>query len=457
MTNITTRVLVRVGREPARQAPELRLVSECIPGPTVRAGERGVGWVTEPNRHPCHSSQQQNALREESRTPLFPPRQTVRILKRNTSTRLLSTAHKGSGFFGLRLSLRGHFVGPITPLLLIQSATVALAVQDRTQIVTAVAVTTSNSSAYAYIDADPVGRVLLFWQGDFYTDPTIPLAILPEEFPLLAERRAWQGQGPIDGAMLRSWDVQFADPLHHNPQVKAGGVPWSLNVGGINQLSSQCGSLERLPGFASRFETPAIVSKCATGSASVKLASAPTRGDTGPFHVHNRLCGNRVQTAEQPRQEREGITLGARRKTLQLIREYSLGCHESSITQGQEKRKTPTVQSLRSRPAMGGERSLRLQTARASNACRVRPAVLDRHAGLALLAPYARASAPQRHSPSNVKLIDEADAVRSSFCIHHPERLPTGDLMLHQKLLLETSEEEFLKIANRTEVGSVAA
>jgi hypothetical protein len=196
MTNITTRVLIRVGREPARQAPELRLVSECIPGPALRARERGVGRITEPYRHPCHSSQQQNALREESRTPLFPPGQTVRILKRNASTRPESTAHQPPGFMGLRLSLRGQVVGPITPLRLVQGATVALAVQDRTQITAPVAVTTSDRPAHAHIGADPVVHFPFFRYGNFDPDPAIPLAVFTEDFALFAERSAGVGQRP---------------------------------------------------------------------------------------------------------------------------------------------------------------------------------------------------------------------------------------------------------------------
>ena len=48
---------------------------------------------------------------------------------------------------------------------------------------------------------------------------------------------------------------------------------------------------------------------------------------------------------------------------------------------------------------MDGKRSLRLQAARASGACRVRPAVPERHASLALFAPSARARAPWREAP----------------------------------------------------------
>src|SRR5882672_4476851 len=165
MANITTRVLIRVGCEPARQAPEHRLVSECIPGPAAGARERSVGRITEPYRHPYHSSQQQDALREESRTPLFPPGQTVRILKRNASARLESTAHQRPGFMGLRLSLRGHFIRPITPLLLVQSTAVTLTVQDGAQITTPVAIATGNSLTHANINTDPFFRLLFFGQG----------------------------------------------------------------------------------------------------------------------------------------------------------------------------------------------------------------------------------------------------------------------------------------------------
>src|SRR5437870_2199726 len=141
MTNIPTGIVVSICGAATSQTAKHRLVSKRIPGPTARAGERSVGWITEPCWHPYQRRQQQNALREESRTPLFPTWQTVRILQHNASTRPASTAHQLPGFMGLRLSLRGHFVGPISPLLLVQGATVALTVQDWTQIATSIAIT----------------------------------------------------------------------------------------------------------------------------------------------------------------------------------------------------------------------------------------------------------------------------------------------------------------------------
>lgn len=49
----------------------------------------------------------------------------------------------------------------------------------------------------------------------------------------------------------------------------------------------------------------------------------------------------------------------------------------------------------------------------------------------------------------NVKLLREGKAV-AKFCIHPVVQCPNEDVMLAQKLLLETNEEQFLKIANKT-------
>src|SRR5688572_19600917 len=106
MTDIQTGVTICIRSEATRQASKHRLVSECIPGLATRTGEASIGRVTEPNRHPYHHGQQKNALCKEPRAPLLPSWQTVGILKRNASTRPVSTAYQLSRFSGLRLSLR---------------------------------------------------------------------------------------------------------------------------------------------------------------------------------------------------------------------------------------------------------------------------------------------------------------------------------------------------------------
>lgn len=50
----------------------------------------------------------------------------------------------------------------------------------------------------------------------------------------------------------------------------------------------------------------------------------------------------------------------------------------------------------------------------------------------------------------NVKRLNDAGAVAESFCIHFGEMIPIPDLMLAQKLMLETDEAEFRRIANVT-------
>ena len=48
----------------------------------------------------------------------------------------------------------------------------------------------------------------------------------------------------------------------------------------------------------------------------------------------------------------------------------------------------------------------------------------------------------------NIQLLDGQDKVIKCFCIHPREQCPLDDNVLAQKLLLETNEEEFLRVAN---------
>lgn len=54
----------------------------------------------------------------------------------------------------------------------------------------------------------------------------------------------------------------------------------------------------------------------------------------------------------------------------------------------------------------------------------------------------------------NVSLLDGKGVVVAKFCIHPEVACPTEDVMLAQKLLLETDEGTFLKIANRTPMAA---
>lgn len=48
----------------------------------------------------------------------------------------------------------------------------------------------------------------------------------------------------------------------------------------------------------------------------------------------------------------------------------------------------------------------------------------------------------------NVRLVDETGKIMKRYCIHPSERVPDEDCMLAQKLLLETDEARFLRVAN---------
>ena len=50
----------------------------------------------------------------------------------------------------------------------------------------------------------------------------------------------------------------------------------------------------------------------------------------------------------------------------------------------------------------------------------------------------------------NIELVDEQGKVVKRLCAHPSEMIPDADTMLAQKLMLETDEESFLKIANHS-------
>ena len=325
MTNITTCILVCIGREPARQAPELRLMSKRIPGPTTRASETSIGWITEPSRHPYQIGQQENALCKESRTPLSPTRQTVRILKRNTSTRLLSTAHKGSGFFGLRLSLRRHFIRPIPPLFLVQGSSVTLSVQYRPQIGTFVAVATGDSTSYPNICPDKFSDGLLIGQRDFHANLAIPFTVLPENLALLTERCARQSECSVDSTMLSCRYVESGTILisastpHHHPQIKTLCVPGELNLGGINQFGFQRSRLKFSFKSTSRLLSTSPINKGTTVGMSNKLAQSFAAGGSALFT--QRRCADGMMPRKESRQERQCVSLIFGRIEFQLVAE----------------------------------------------------------------------------------------------------------------------------------------
>jgi hypothetical protein len=57
----------------------------------------------------------------------------------------------------------------------------------------------------------------------------------------------------------------------------------------------------------------------------------------------------------------------------------------------------------------------------------------------------------------NVELLNDAGQSVAKFCIHPEESVPTPDVMLAQKLLLEADEQQFLKIANKTVLRNESA
>lgn len=345
ISDIQRCVTIRMRRESTAQTSEHRLIPKrAIPFAASRAGERRVSRTNERHRHADQWGQQQNALREEFRTPLPPRGQRSGILKCNTSARSVSTAHQLPGFFGLRLSRSSQRINlSIVQMPLLIRCALFLFVQDRAKIRTLITVTTHNGAPHAHVTADPFRYFLFFGHWDFYPDATVPFLVLPEDFALFTERGAGISQCPVDSPVFLGRDVELPNALHHHPQIKSCGRARGLDVRGVDQFRVQRGGGELTPGLCGGLETsPPIRMRPAIGSPG-ELPHASRGWDTGLLHSRNGSCGVREQPLKQPRQESQRIRLGPRRKQFELIPEGNLRRHGKLVA----KRKSPRNQEHR--------------------------------------------------------------------------------------------------------------
>lgn len=155
----------------------------------------------------------------------------------------------------------------------------------------------------------------------------------------------------IDRPILASWDVELTHALHHDPQLKARGFSWSLNVGRVDQFGFQ--RTRVMSGFAG----PSSVVERATIRPANKFPSAFRRRASAFLTQHG--CAFRVKPRKESRQETERIRLIRCREQFQFVTE-SYRMHEK-----QSNRKTPPCKiSLASHT--GPERLRNLRPLRAS-------------------------------------------------------------------------------------------
>ena len=74
---------------------------------------------------------------------------------------------------------------------------------------------------------------------------------------------------------------------------------------------------------------------------------------------------------------------------------------------------------------------------------------MEKMAALVVRSQTGRTFRLRRSRSRNVDEMDADGNVIARFCIHPQDHMPHGDLLLAQKLMLETDEAEFLRIANR--------
>ena len=75
---------------------------------------------------------------------------------------------------------------------------------------------------------------------------------------------------------------------------------------------------------------------------------------------------------------------------------------------------------------------------------------MEKMAALVVRSQTGRTFQLRRGRIANVDEMDADGNVIARFCIHPRESVPYGDSLLAQKLMLETNEAEFLRIANRS-------
>jgi len=255
------------------------------------------------------------------------------------------------------------------------------------QIRPVVAITTGNGLARAHVYANPLGSRPFRGVWNIHTHAGVPFAVLLENLCRLVECRTGEGQGTVQRTVLTSWDIEPAvlpscggGPSDHDPQVKPVGPARALHFCRIKNVCRKKRQLERPPLDTGGFLASLVVNPGAAGRPSHELLLPFGAGLARRHRGRNLLCGIRMQPCEQCRQRRKGVSLDARGEEFNL-ESQSFACHITPLTQGTKKPKPHPAHSLRSRPTMDRDRSLRLQAARAPGACRCLPVVPDRHAG----------------------------------------------------------------------------
>lgn len=334
MTQIDRRIEVTVGSVAAAPATKRALVSlSSLDRSTMRAGDARVRWGDQPDRNPHQGSQQHHTCAEVPRRMAFPPDEPFRVFQTYASSRSQCHGHQLAGFFGENLSLRGCFNLALNATPLVHRSPVLLSFQNRAQIWPPIAVRASYTGPDTNITADPLFCLALIWQWYSHSAAHIPLAVFPENLPLLTKDSTGQSQGTVDGSVSVGRDIEFAHALDHNPEIKAPGLPGLLHLGSVNQFGLEVRGLElqtKSPGSLSSFVE---IRSCSAVSPAHKLSLTLARGDTGPIrHVRHGSCGFQVGTTEGTRQAREAICLIAGRMKFEFVREnYFPGSHTITI------------------------------------------------------------------------------------------------------------------------------
>ena len=319
--DVTARVKIGIGSVAAPITTKACPVPKALCRTTSGAGGGGVRWCDRANGNAHQGREQDNPFCKVPGCMPFPSDKPFRVFQTHASTCCQCHGHQQTGFTGENLSLRGSFNPTVNAPLLVHCQPVPLSLQDGAKVRPAIAIRAGDAGPDAYVNTNPLLSSSYFRQGDADSAAHVPLAILPEHFPLLTQGSSRHSQSTVDGSVPVSRDVEFAHALNHYPQVKALCLPWLLNLSRVDNFSLEMRGLELLAQCPGSLRALVEVGGSSAISAAYKLPLALTRGDTGLLHACHLICAIYVQASKQPRQEGQRIGLVARGVQFKFVRE----------------------------------------------------------------------------------------------------------------------------------------
>ena len=354
MTQIHRRVEVTVDRMTTVPTTKRLFVSHCsLDLPAVRTGGGRIGRVDHEQWHSYDGRQQRDSIAKEPCCVTLPSDESLGIFNCYRSTRLLCHGHKPTSFLAQQLLLKCSIRPSINPMLLLHGSAVALFLQDGTQITPLVSIGAHHTRSHPYINSNDSTCFLHFRQRNGHSYVSVPLPSFPHDKGTSLCSRIQdsprKGKRPIEPVMPFRWDIQLIfRPFEQNPIVKASGLLGQLQVSTVNEFGFQCSW-----SVTSLRNTSVVDIGAAVGTPDELAHTFGARWAT--LLLSQNGCAGRMRALEKGRQKRQGISLNASRKQLNLVAKNN-GLHTKSIAKRPPHLKSADFLSGRHCPQIGEPR-----------------------------------------------------------------------------------------------------